>query len=562
MDAAHLPARSSSLPLSKLSRVRWHWLLAAAVGYTTLVVLYTVFFGRLASYVQYDDVTYYIDALERLRDLNENGVGSFMSHVVAQPIHAPFSTLAAMLAFAIFGVQEWAPVAMNIVGVLLGLVTMERIFRRQGAAIVALSWLFWLCSPMAINGVLHFRPDYISALCAAIGTLYAARIFSRTSDRVPILAGVFFAGALLCKTTTFPLNLLALGTAVCASFWAEFFLLGRPIPTRTVLRRCALLILPLVALVLPHYIIARHEIYDYIYLTLYDARMGETLRYQKGLLGSVLYYVFGSSSQHHFGSYIFMVYPVLLLGTRWAIGQRRVSWRAAYMCSLLIVAAVMLLFLTALKHKSIFHGGVLLILVMFIAMLFVRFRLEYLRATVGLSKLYRPALVLAAILPVTIVVAPHRIAKFTPRYSYESEKIHSAFDDLFSELACLANETPDKPLIVYFPFTNTINEAQIRWMATFHRVPIQTRVDWLETDIAKQIHAAAQADVVIVSSNGGAKLDPIFPANHVQDELRAAIERESDFTPLSQFEATEGVPHYIYRNVGRYAARVKPTAIR
>src|SRR5207249_11252435 len=81
-------------------------------------------YGRLNIPPIYDDVTYFVDALGRVQILLEKDVWHFAQSLVANPPHAPYSTLAASLGFLFCGVDPngsvpAAPYLVN--GLVLGL---------------------------------------------------------------------------------------------------------------------------------------------------------------------------------------------------------------------------------------------------------------------------------------------------------------------------------------------------------------------------------------------------------------------------------------------------------
>jgi hypothetical protein len=75
----------------------------------------SIIFGRLAVPPLYDDVYYFVDALERVRLFEGSGLWAVIRNAIAAPPHAPYSTIAAGLAFTVIGPYPVAAYFMNVV---------------------------------------------------------------------------------------------------------------------------------------------------------------------------------------------------------------------------------------------------------------------------------------------------------------------------------------------------------------------------------------------------------------------------------------------------------------
>ena len=70
-------------------------------------------YGRLAMPPPYDDVSYFVDALERMRIFLDQGFFGLLQNLISSPPHAPYSTIAALLAFLFGGPYLAGPYYMN-----------------------------------------------------------------------------------------------------------------------------------------------------------------------------------------------------------------------------------------------------------------------------------------------------------------------------------------------------------------------------------------------------------------------------------------------------------------
>src|SRR5262245_47237510 len=75
--------------------------------------------GRLAAPMTHDDVNYFIEGIQRLTILRTQGFFALVSDFFHGFLHAPLLTYQAMLAYLIFGIEDWAPYVTNVVYVVI-----------------------------------------------------------------------------------------------------------------------------------------------------------------------------------------------------------------------------------------------------------------------------------------------------------------------------------------------------------------------------------------------------------------------------------------------------------
>jgi len=219
-------------------------------------------YGRLSVPPPYDDVYYFVDALERMRIFLDQGLYGFMQNLVNTPPHAPYSTLSAMLAFLFGGPYVAGPYLMN--GVAMALLSAMVFVLFRISALTA-----WCIAVIVIvtqwfdNAVTIFHPDLIAGFAIAIMT--AVLIWQNEVIRTRTQAVAIGAAAglvLLIKPVAFG---LAIGV------WGLAFLIGAAIAYREekslwhIAMRLMFAGLPLLAIATPYFAHELGGIIDYIY---------------------------------------------------------------------------------------------------------------------------------------------------------------------------------------------------------------------------------------------------------------------------------------------------------
>jgi hypothetical protein len=168
--------------------------------------------GRLQYDIDYEDVITYLDGLKRYRALVDQPQGhlQFVYQYVTDPPHAPLHSFQAAVAFAVFGIQDWAPYASN--GILLFLLFLAFVYSAKQfggwALVVGLGYL--ALAPLAYNTIAEFRPDYPSAILTVWGVLFYLDFLRSGKLKFCALAGASYGLAMLAKPPVF-LYVMAIG---------------------------------------------------------------------------------------------------------------------------------------------------------------------------------------------------------------------------------------------------------------------------------------------------------------------------------------------------------------
>jgi hypothetical protein len=171
--------------------------------------------GQLSLPPSYDDVSYFNDALSRLKIFYDQGFRGLISNYVVNPPHSFVSTFLAFIGFAIFGIQEWVPSFMNFIIIFAVLIFLDYSTRGLNflwkivITIISLTWL------LMGHAIIEFRPDIFCALLTAISViLITEKSWLTISQNRQKVIGVLFGLALITKPSIFPLTFFLIILAI------------------------------------------------------------------------------------------------------------------------------------------------------------------------------------------------------------------------------------------------------------------------------------------------------------------------------------------------------------
>lgn len=154
----------------------------------------------------------FLDGLKRYRALVDQPQGhlQFFYQYVTDPPHAPLHSLQAAVAFAVFGVNDWAPYASNAILLFLFLLAFAYAARDFGLPAIIVGLVYLVLSPLSYNTIAEFRPDYPSAILTVWGVLFYLGFLKSGSQILCGAAGVCYGLAMLAKPPVF-LYVMAIG---------------------------------------------------------------------------------------------------------------------------------------------------------------------------------------------------------------------------------------------------------------------------------------------------------------------------------------------------------------
>ena len=179
--------------------------------------------GRLAADLIYDDVVYALDGSRRFLVIAEHGIFAFMRDLYKSPPHSLFSTLLALGAFAIGGLNDFSIYASNTLLLLTvgAFITYEMKHARRTIFILVLCVVF--LSPIAYRTIHDFRPDIALGFGTAVMVWWFISGLVEDDPRLIRRAGYTFGACLLIKPTFFA-HTLAIGVfLIFMLFFWRFF---------------------------------------------------------------------------------------------------------------------------------------------------------------------------------------------------------------------------------------------------------------------------------------------------------------------------------------------------
>jgi hypothetical protein len=187
-------------------------ILTAATALLTAGALSRSFYdGRLAAPMTHDDVNYFIEGIQHLTILRTRGFFALISDFLHVDLHAPLLTYQAMLAFLVFGIDDWAPYATNIVYIVVFLGFAAWLVRDCPAIVLVAVMACLISMPIASITITEFAPERVSSLFTAIGVVLLVRLPLFDAPLASrFLAGLCFGLAFLAHPVASPFTMIAL----------------------------------------------------------------------------------------------------------------------------------------------------------------------------------------------------------------------------------------------------------------------------------------------------------------------------------------------------------------
>lgn len=243
--------------------------MATGAGLATLFLLKTAIllndsyaYGRLAMPPLYDDVSYFVDAMQRVEVFRSQGLRGVVAGLISAPPHSPYSTLAAFVAFLVSGGSRAAPYVMNSLAI-VALTLLWIVMFRVGAITAWLIVILVTTTGWFDNAVTIYHPDLIAGYAAAIVASFA--IFQHevlSTMRRVVCAGVLGGAVLLIKPTALAMVLTLWAVAFCAGLVASR---AAGVPIFTSLRRLSIFGLLVVFVSGPYFYSQLSTLFSYIY---------------------------------------------------------------------------------------------------------------------------------------------------------------------------------------------------------------------------------------------------------------------------------------------------------
>ncbi len=485
----------------------WFFIYAASLG------------GRLSYGVPlYDDVSYFVDALERQVILDNQGLFALASHHFRSPPHSAWASYLALSGFTIFGVNWWAPYAMNSIVLFVALLIVDSLARtcawwvRVGLAVLFLSL------PVASLIIVDFRPDAFCALLTAAGIvrLAMARLHEMVRRQV-LVVGLFWGAALCIKPTLFAQTSLFFVGAMVLSGLHDWWSL-RQFPKRAFwnamicIVTATILSFPILGIQLPEYI---------RYMSQHIFGQSRQLWALKGSFQDhLLYYTFSFASDYTIGSSMRIFFILLLsLGVAWWKGQTKLFQLLAWLA---VFAGMCWLPPTLNEVKSAYFGLAFVFLVLFamIRALAAWLNNEY--------KLYRPLSIAVGCCLFGLVFSRSDFLRSRSYQTPQPGDVSQVMRAVHEKVRDFVQENPDG--IVMLPTVGFLNSDVLTYYCRVEGlVPPKFVSEYQSSDLAKHLGGLESAGLVIIPEKGSQMMGVNMPHYLIHDELFETIDDDERF---------------------------------
>lgn len=514
--------------------------MALATLFTLGTIQFSFHHYRLLCPAMCDDVSYFLDGLDRLEEFHRRGLIGLLQSGWSHPPHSVFSSLVAAVSFGILGVHDWAPYAGNavIIFVLIGFTDRLLHGTRSWIKVAALAFLAVL--PMTQKMVYEFRPDLAVGLVLAMGiVMLLSSSAVASSFRRRLLIGLVFGVALLVKPTMFPYSTVlfvgSLGLAMLSDR-----LLEKP-SWRTLFSRYAVIFLTILLVAIPYYAANGKGIMGYIYSTL-AGRHSDVWKYHGSMTDHLLYYLTGAASKEMLDRYGILIAALGIVGMGFVIARRRQAdlvRLAAYGVATLLAFAVP----TLTQSKSGFYGTTFYLLAVFGAIGSLRLifaaeeaQIRWPRRVIGIGVIGLSLLLL--------MLPPQRVSWGTP----DDDRIGTlkrTFADILTTLD--AQRTRGMPTVFVTREAQYVSVWSLNWYARAQGFPFRFTGPCLWSDLDQYRTAMEQAHFVLA-------FETEQPFRQFVSELCApatlALARSHrDFVAVKSFPSFDGTVYHLFQNV-------------
>lgn len=329
--------------------------IAIGILFTTYYIQSVIYFGKYAYPIGPDDITYINDALIRLSTW-KGGISFLHQHIAWSP-HSPVYSYLAIAGFSLFGLHDWAPLAMTGLFIIFFNWAVLSAMKARPLLCGVLVLLVLLTCRFFTFCVTEYRPDMFTGLILGFGgILFLQRPWLEMPWKWWACAGGLYGLAILFKPAYIPASLALLLTGMGCAFLAggigSFF--ANLLPA---LRLVAVALLAMSAVASPHLVFAWKDIYTYIY----DNMLGQHANMWYlglSLKEQLLYYIKGQGGKTMLAPrpFVFFCICVYSGSILYAFRKKDYSWLKNFLAySLYIVASYVVV--SATRYMTPFLGA-------------------------------------------------------------------------------------------------------------------------------------------------------------------------------------------------------------
>jgi hypothetical protein len=496
-------------------------------------------YGRLAIPPVYDDITYFVDALERIVVFKTAGLHALISGLVHSPPHSPYATIGAFFGFLITDTSIIAPYAFNAVAIAALTTILLALFevRRLPAVlmIIAMAATAWFD-----NAVTVYHPDLVSGYATAI--VAAAAIFQRQLLRdksKTILVGALAGFALLVKPTAFPAILLVWSVAFGFGCLASLLDKQAFVP---ILRRLVMVLICAALVAGPYFAVHSTAIIKYIYQAFFtdvDA-WNQVYLSSNGQINRFGFYIQQTYSLFRAITWVSCV--LLAIASIAAIRGRQLP-RMIELVGLVVVVAVTYIIPTLAPVQLMLFGALLygsVIVTFFVLSQLVWAELE---TIISAKSAFPGAHVLGAVLiwfAAVVALCQDGQSRFPTALLRDGPVNYDRIYAAITQVAAARGIVAGQGLSIFFPTAGPLPPGDFRFRGLKNGIDIAVTYAPLETKIEQLETAAHLAKVTFIPDGSLLKTLPKYPVNEILDDLAQRLRSDSSFKEQTPVALSEG----------------------
>jgi hypothetical protein len=495
-------------------------------------------YGRLAIPPVYDDVTYFVDGLERVIAFKAGGLGALLSGLLRSPPHSPYATFGAFFGFLITGNSTIAPYAFNAIAVAVLTVLLLVLFEvRQLPGVlmvIAMTATAWFD-----NAITVYHPDLIAGYATAI--VAAATIFQRQlrhNKSKTIVVGVLAGFALLVKPTAFPAILSV--WSVAFGFGCIASLIDRE-PFAVILRRLGIVIICVALFAGPYFAVHLVDTVKYIYQAFFtdvDA-WNQVYLARDGQVDRFWFYI--HQTYDLFRAILWVSCALLAIALVTAIHRRQLP-RVIEILGLFAVVVVTYIIPTLAPVKLMLFGALLYGAV--IVSFFVLLRLVSDLATVIAGRgTFRSVQTLGVVL---IWVAAVGALKQDGQSRFPAVLLRDGqieYDRMYAAITQAAKAggiVAGQGFSIFFPTAGPLPPSDFRFRGLKSGINITVTQTPLETSLERLETAANMSKLTLIPDEPLVKALSNYPVNNTLGELTQRLRSDNSFREQASVELPDG----------------------
>jgi hypothetical protein len=504
--------------------------------------------GRLASPITHNDVNYFLIGIRFVVMLRDQGFLSIVHTLLHGTEHAPITSCQAMLAYLLFGINDWAPYASNLVYVLLFLGVAAYLVRHSPLAMLVSAMVIVISMPLTSNTLTEFAPELVCSLFTAIGAVLLLRLpLVGAPPGARFRAGFCFCLGFLGHPSAFAFTLIAVLGTVGLMFLREMIFI-RKFGIARILSESAIN-LALSTWFACLYIIPRFDVYWAYFdrTTLNPTTRVRWVDAGMSLRQHIGYYLFGHGGDFMFGNRLWVCSAIVGCGIA-AAGIRHDGKSITRLVELFLVSALFWLVPTLSPVKNGFFAAAFGYAFIFLTVMALRSIFDSLPRNAGIGVVSSVALLLL------VSDTSHVIIPNTPQSLIERDFSFAAISRLKADL--FGNAADYHSTNVYMTnigaYANNILE--------YYMLKVDPSLQWefdagyITADPKEQlsyIHSHQEGFVIAGHYNNGFTYSPW--AQPAEDPVLSAMAHDPDYMPIDRFYGPKGRTVTVFERRGNFA---------